>query len=82
MPVPAATTTPSSVPIAQGKQPPADLASDKVDNGKKEVPSVLLDTIAVQPDNIESTVVKEGFLDVGEICTGPYASACKKVGLQ
>jgi D-xylose transport system substrate-binding protein len=71
-----------AVPLAQGETPPADAAPDKVDNGAKQVPSALLDTIAIQKDNIESTVVKDGFLDVGEICTGAYASACKKAGLQ
>ena len=71
-----------AVPIAQGEEPPADLAKDKVDNGAKQVPSVLLDTIAIQKDNIESTVVKDGFLDVSEICTGKYAKYCKEAGLQ
>ncbi len=71
-----------AVPIAQGEEPPADLASAEVDNGAKQVPSVLLDTIAIQEDNIESTVVEDGFLDVGEICAGPYAKACKEAGLQ
>jgi D-xylose transport system substrate-binding protein len=71
-----------AVPIAQGKQPPADLAKDKVDNGAKEVPSDLLDTVAIQKDNIESTVVKEGFLKPSEICTGPYEKACQEAGIQ
>ncbi|MBD0281704.1 MAG: substrate-binding domain-containing protein [Thermoleophilaceae bacterium] len=71
-----------AVPVAQGEKPPANLAKDKVDNGAKQVPSVLLDTIAIQNDNIESTVVKDGFLDVGEICTGKYTEACKEAGLQ
>ncbi|MGH2742497.1 MAG: ABC transporter substrate-binding protein [Thermoleophilaceae bacterium] len=71
-----------AVPIAQGEEPPADLAKDEVDNGAKQVPSVLLDTIAIQEDNIESTLVKDGFLDVGEICTGSYAKACREAGLQ
>ena len=71
-----------AVPVAQGKTPAADVAPDKVDNGMKQVPSALLDTIAIQKDNIESTVVKDGFLDVGEICSGSYAQACKKAGLQ
>ncbi|HEY6778390.1 MAG TPA: substrate-binding domain-containing protein [Thermoleophilaceae bacterium] len=71
-----------AVPIAQGKEPPADLTTDKVDNGAKEVPSALLDTIAILPDNIKSTVVKDGFLDVSEICTGKYAKDCKEAGLQ
>jgi D-xylose transport system substrate-binding protein len=71
-----------AVPLAQGKQPPADLAKDKVNNGAKEVPSVLLDTVAVQKDNIQSTVVKEGFLKPSEICTAPYKEACQEAGIQ
>jgi D-xylose transport system substrate-binding protein len=71
-----------AVPIAQAKEPPADLAKDKVDNGAKQVPSVLLDTIAIRPNNIESTLVKEGFLDTGEICSGKYAQYCKEAGVQ
>jgi D-xylose transport system substrate-binding protein len=78
----AETSAELAVPIAQGEEPPADLAKDKVDNGAKQVPSVLLDTIAILPDNIDSTVVKEGFLDVGDICTGTYAQDCKEAGLQ
>jgi D-xylose transport system substrate-binding protein len=71
-----------AVPIAQGEDPPADLASEKVDNGAKQVPSSLLDTIAIKKDNIESTLIKDGFLDVGDICTGAYKAACKEAGLQ
>jgi D-xylose transport system substrate-binding protein len=78
----AETSAELAVPIAQGKEPSAGIAKDKVDNGMKQVPSVLLATIAIQPDNIESTVVKEGFLDAGEICTGPYQKACKEHGVQ
>jgi D-xylose transport system substrate-binding protein len=71
-----------AVPVAQGKQPPADLAADTVDNGAKEVPSVLLETIAIQEDNIESTLVKDGFLDADEICTKAYADACQEAGIR
>jgi D-xylose transport system substrate-binding protein len=71
-----------AVPIAQGKQPAADLTPEKVDNGEKQVPSALLATIAIQKDNIKSTVVKDGFLKVPDICTGQYAQACKEAGLQ
>jgi D-xylose transport system substrate-binding protein len=71
-----------AVPLAQGKEPPSDLAKDEVDNGQKKVPSVLLDTFAVQPDNIESTVVKEGFLKASDICTPKYQEACTKAGVE
>jgi D-xylose transport system substrate-binding protein len=71
-----------AVPLARGEEPPADLAAERVDNGAKQVPSALLDTIAVTRDNIESTVVKDGFLDVEDICTGPFAEACREAGLR
>ena len=71
-----------AVPIAQGEKPPPDLAGEKVDNGSGKIPSALLDTIAIETDNIESTVVKDGFLDTNEICTGSYAKYCKEAGLQ
>jgi D-xylose transport system substrate-binding protein len=71
-----------AVPIAQGKQPPADLAADKVDNGAKQVPSVLLDTVAIQEDNIEDPLVKEGFLDASDICTKAYEKECQEAGIK
>jgi D-xylose transport system substrate-binding protein len=78
----AETSAELAVPLAQGKKPPGDLASGDVDNGMKKVPSALLETFAVVPDNIDSTVVKEGFLDVGDICTAQVADACKEAGLE
>src|SRR3954451_9433557 len=78
----AETSAEIAVPLAQGKQPPGDLTKDKVDNGQKQVPSSLLDTLAVQPDNIQSTVVKEGFLKADDICTAKYKADCQKVGLE
>jgi D-xylose transport system substrate-binding protein len=78
----AETSAELAVPIAQGKEPSADLVPDKVDNGQKEVPSALLDTFAIQPDNIQDTVVKEGFLKTEDICTAKYKAACQEVGLE
>ncbi|HEY8582967.1 MAG TPA: sugar ABC transporter substrate-binding protein [Capillimicrobium sp.] len=71
-----------AVPIAQGTEPPADVAPETVDNGAGDIKSALLDTIAITKDNIEDTVVKDGFLDVQDICSGPYAKACAEAGLQ
>lgn len=78
----AGTAAELAVPLAQGKDAPADLAKEKVDNGKEKVPSVLLDTIAIQPDNVQSTVVKDGFLDASAICTKAYAKACQEAGVK
>jgi D-xylose transport system substrate-binding protein len=68
--------------LAKGEKPPSGLVNDKVDNGMKEVDSVLLQPVAVTTDNIQDTIVKDGFWKASEICTGKYAAACKKAGVQ
>jgi D-xylose transport system substrate-binding protein len=60
----------------------SDLVNEQVDNGMKEVPSVILDPVAVTAENIRDTVVRDGFWRVDQICTGPYAEACRRLGLQ
>jgi D-xylose transport system substrate-binding protein len=71
-----------AVPIAQGKEPDAALAPAKTDNGMKEVPSVLEPTIAITTDNIQDTVIKDGFLKAADICTEEYAEACTEAGVE
>jgi D-xylose transport system substrate-binding protein len=78
----AETSAQLAVDLAQGKGVSASLAKAKVDNGAKQVPSVLLSPISVTKDNIESTVIKDGFLTPAEICTGKYKDACAKAGVQ
>jgi D-xylose transport system substrate-binding protein len=64
------------------KPVPASMTGGKtVNNGKMDVPSVLLTPIAVTKSNIKDTVVKDGFWTVEQICTGEYAGACKAAGL-
>jgi len=70
-----------AVPLAQGKQPPADAAPAKVDNGMEPVPSRLLDTIAVDESNVQETVIEENFLEADEICTRAFRSACREAGI-
>jgi D-xylose transport system substrate-binding protein len=71
-----------AVPLAQGKPAPAGLTPSKTDNGSKDVPSHLVPTLSITKDNIESTVVKDGFLSPAEICTGAYQSDCSGAGIQ
>jgi D-xylose transport system substrate-binding protein len=78
----AETSAKLAVEAAQGKMDPDGIATAKVDNGSKMVPSVLLSPIAVTKDNIQDTVIKDGFLTTDEICTGKYASACKEAGIE
>jgi D-xylose transport system substrate-binding protein len=77
----AATSAELAVPLVQGKQPPP-LAKDKTDNGKEQVPSVLLDTIAIMEDNIEDPLIKDGFVKQADLCGGQYAKECQEAGIQ
>jgi D-xylose transport system substrate-binding protein len=60
------------------------LARQQTNNGKKEVPSIILTPVAVTKANANQTVgqmITDGFLKASDICSGPAASACQHVGL-
>jgi D-xylose transport system substrate-binding protein len=78
----AETSAQLAVAAAQGKDAPSGVVDAKVDNGAKQVPSVLLSPISVTKENISDTVIKDGFLTTAEICTGPYKAACEEAGLE
>lgn len=67
------TNTPVPDSMTQGKT---------VNNGTIDVPSVLLTPVAVTKDNIESTVVADGFWTAQQICTADYQDACAAAGIQ
>jgi len=71
-----------AVALARGEDPPSGLVEDEVDNGQKQVPSVLLTPVAVTKDNIQDTIIKDKFWSVDEICTGRYRAACQEAGIQ
>jgi D-xylose transport system substrate-binding protein len=68
-----------AVPLAEGKTPPA-IAKSKVSNGTQKVPSVLLNTVVVDKHNVDA-VIKAGFLNAKQLCTGAYAKDCAKAGI-
>jgi D-xylose transport system substrate-binding protein len=59
------------------KQPLADKTVG-VNNGKKDVPSILLDTIAVDKSNIMQTVVKDGYHKLEDICRDLPKEQCPR----
>jgi D-xylose transport system substrate-binding protein len=61
--------------LAQGETPEGDTDVDGT-------PSTLLTPVVVTVDNIQDTVVADGFYTVDEICTAEYAEACAAAGLQ
>jgi D-xylose transport system substrate-binding protein len=69
-----------AVALVRGEDPPA--AEDQVDNGMEQVPSILLEPIAVTKENIKDTIIKDEFWSVDEVCSAKYAAACKEAGIQ
>jgi D-xylose transport system substrate-binding protein len=71
-----------AVNLLQGKKPENSVVNGKTNNGQVDVPSVLLKPIAVTKDNIQDTIIKDGFWKASQICTGQYAADCKSAGIQ
>jgi D-xylose transport system substrate-binding protein len=63
----------SALKLARGQQVEA---KDTVDNGFKKVPSILLEPVAVDKDNLLTTVVADGYQTVDKICAGIPADKC------
>jgi D-xylose transport system substrate-binding protein len=71
-----------AVALAQGEEVPSGLVNGKVNNEVEDVPSVLLEPVAVVKDNINETIVADEFWPTSEICTGAYKAACKEAGIE
>jgi D-xylose transport system substrate-binding protein len=74
-----------AVNLVNGDRSAADaLAKEKVNNGQKEVPSIILTPVAVTKENAKETIgqmISDGFLKAADICSGPAASVCTKAGI-
>jgi D-xylose transport system substrate-binding protein len=68
--------------LAKGEDPPEGLVNGETDNGSISVPSVLEEPVAVTIDNINDTVIKDGFWTAADICVGDYVQACKDAGIE
>ncbi|MFL5841577.1 MAG: sugar ABC transporter substrate-binding protein [Thermoleophilaceae bacterium] len=69
-----------AVLLAQGKKP-SD-ASTTENNGKTDVPTLKLAVTPVTAAKVKNTVIKDGYWKAADVCTGSFASACKKYGIQ
>ncbi|MCP3097981.1 sugar ABC transporter substrate-binding protein [Myxococcus sp. K15C18031901] len=65
-----------AVTLARGQRPPPERLTGKVNNGRKDVASILLTPVAVTRDNVRDTVVADGFWKPEQICVGVYQQAC------
>jgi D-xylose transport system substrate-binding protein len=59
-------------------EPTDDLVTGVVNNGTRDVPSVLLVPVSVTKDNIAETVIADGFRTWEEICVGEVEQFCPK----
>jgi D-xylose transport system substrate-binding protein len=67
--------------LLQGNQPSGDAVNGQTDNGQGQIPSILLQPVAVTKDNVEDTIIKDGFWTADQICTGQYKQACADAGI-
>jgi D-xylose transport system substrate-binding protein len=54
----------------------SSLTSDTINNGQSDLPFMKLVPLAVTKDNIEETVIADGFRTWEEICVGDFAQYC------
>jgi D-xylose transport system substrate-binding protein len=52
-----------------------------VNNGKKDVPSVLLAPVSVTREKVKDTVLADAFWTREQVCSGRTEGACKALGL-
>ena len=63
-----------AVQLVRGEQPTG--VGTQVDNGRKQVPTILLKPKEIRKDNIASTVVADDFVSWDEVCVGRFAKLC------
>jgi D-xylose transport system substrate-binding protein len=68
-----------AIALAKGEEPTAE--TTPIDNGAKEVPSVLLEPVAVNKDNIAEYLGEPDFPKKEEICAGDLQAKCEDLGL-
>jgi D-xylose transport system substrate-binding protein len=69
--------------LRAGVTPPASLVTrtSKDINTGASVPSILLKTEWVTPQNMNSTVVKDKFVPASQLCSGSFKADCSKYGI-
>jgi D-xylose transport system substrate-binding protein len=70
--------------LRAGVSPPASLVHARTYDPQDhvEVPSVLLKPVWVTASNMAATVVRDGFVQVSQLCAGALRAACRRAGIQ
>ncbi len=69
--------------LRAGQTPPSALVNGKTEDTKSstQVPSVLLVPISVDAKNMNSTVIKDGFVSASQLCAAVGQSVCTQNGI-
>jgi D-xylose transport system substrate-binding protein len=68
--------------LATGVAVPSSMTNGKVvNNGSKDIPSILLTPVAVTKDKVASSIIADGWFSKTDICTSQYAAACTAAGI-
>jgi D-xylose transport system substrate-binding protein len=71
-----------AVDLLAGTSPARQLITGSVNNGTLDVPSVILNPVAVTKNNVKTTIIADKFHTAAEICVGQYTAACTALGIQ
>lgn len=73
-----------AIDLVNGKKTaaPTTAQTPGVSSAKTNIPSFLLQPVAVTASNVESVIVKGNFYTPAQICTSAYAAACAKYGVK
>jgi len=60
----------AEIAVAMARKQPIGTVADRLDNGFKQVPSLLIEPVAVDRNNLASTVIADGFHPLDQIYAG------------
>jgi D-xylose transport system substrate-binding protein len=69
-----------AVALVKGDSVPSGLVNQQINNGQKNVPSVILTPVAIVKSNVK-TVIQGGDVKKSDVCKGSFASACSAAGI-
>jgi D-xylose transport system substrate-binding protein len=70
-----------AVALANGETPDDSLITGTTEAGGKQIDSIILDPVVVTKDNVNDTIIKDGFWSTDEICTSAYKADCEAAGI-
>ncbi len=68
--------------LCRGEKPDESKINGTINNGRVDVPSVLLTPVSVTKANLMQTVVADQFWSVDQICTNDYKSFCDAAAIR